>query len=233
MVGCGKITMGCRKKQEERKVQDETYWNQSQKQRVGMCGRYYIDENAMNKVKELLQETDTSWKLCTEKNTGDVHPSEKALVLTGKGPHLSAEWMQWGFPQKDGKGLLINARAETVSERVTFRESVLHRRCVIPARHYYEWNRAKEKVTFMGKEPVLYMAGLYQRFGGEERFVILTTQANLSVSPVHDRMPLLLEENEVENWIYEDGFMNYVLQKTPCMLKRYQEYEQQEMVFGA
>ena len=59
----------------------------------------------------------------------------------------------------------------------------------------------------------------------------MTTRANSSVSPVHDRMPLLLEEDEVENWICEDGFMNYALQKTPYMLKRYQEYEQQEMVF--
>ena len=111
-----------------------------------MCGRYYMDEDVMNKIRELLKETDTSCKLWMEKSAGDVHPSEKALVLTGKGPRLSAEWMQWGFPQKDGKGLLINARAETVSERVTFRDSVLHRRCVVPARHYYEYGRTLSKV---------------------------------------------------------------------------------------
>jgi len=76
------------------------------------------------------------------------------------------------------------------------------------------------------------MAGCYKRFGEEERFVILTTQANASVLTVHDRMPLILDEDEVEKWVYEDGFVHYILQKTPCMLRKYQEYEQQEMVWA-
>ena len=79
--------------------------------------------------------------------------------------------MQWGFPQYQKKGLLINARAETALERKSFRDSVLHRRCVIPARHFYEWDSDKNKVTFFRKDAaVVYMAGFYNRFGDEERF---------------------------------------------------------------
>lgn len=47
-----------------------------------------------------------------------------------------------------GKGLLINARAEAILDKKTFRDSVLHRRCVIPAHHFYEWCKNKEKYTF-------------------------------------------------------------------------------------
>ncbi len=80
----------------------------------------------------------------------------------------------------------------------TFRDSVEHRRIVIPAAWFYEWNRKKEKNIFYRKEqPVLFMAGIYKRYQGEERFVILTTKANASMEPVHDRMPLILEENEI------------------------------------
>jgi len=129
------------------------------KKRDSMCGRYNLDENTLEKIRESLLKTDRlrvrglnedkSWEISgTGGMTGDICPSQKALVLTGRGPHLKLEQMKWGFPQKDGKGLLINARAETALERVTFRESVLSRRCVIPARQYYEWNRAREKVTF-------------------------------------------------------------------------------------
>ena len=126
-----------------------------------------------------------------------------------------------------GKGLLINARAESARERITFRDSVRHRRCIILAAHFYEWNKAKEKAIFCREDPpVLYMAGIWKHFENGDRFVILTTQANASVMPVHDRMPLILEKYELENWVYENVDAEYVLGKTPAILKREQEYEQ-------
>lgn len=96
---------------------------------------------------------------------------------------------------------MINARSESVLEKRIFQESVRHRRCVIPAKGFYEWNVKKEKYQFerLDQEAVLFMAGCFQRFQEEEWFVILTTQANASVSLVHHRMPLVLEKNEIEN----------------------------------
>lgn len=90
--------------------------------------------------------------------------------------------MLWGFPQYQKKGLLINARAETVLEKKMFRESVLHRRCVIPARQFYEWDAEKNKAAFREKnESVMFMAGFYNRFSDGDRFIILTTGANIPV----------------------------------------------------
>ena len=188
-----------------------------------MCGRYYVDEDTAKEIQKVIRDLDR--KLALE--AGDVHPSEQAVVLTGKCPRLTADRMKWGFPQHDRKGLLINARAESALERITFRDSVRHRRCIIPAAHFYEWNKAKEKAIFCREDsPVLYMAGIWNHFENGDRFVILTTQANASVAPIHERMPLILEKSELENWVYEDGYAEYLLRKTPVLLKREQEYEQ-------
>ena len=111
-------------------------------------------------------------KICSESDqTAAVFPSQKATVITGRGRHLEAEQMIWGFPRFDGKGILINARAETAMERHTFKESVLHRRCVIPAKGFWEWNRSKEKFSFERTDSqVLFMAGCYDCIDWAEPF---------------------------------------------------------------
>lgn len=141
---------------------------------------------------------------------------------------MAARQMQWGFPRFQGKGLLINARVEAILDKKTFRDSVLHRRCVIPAHHFYEWCKNKEKYTFQSpkQDATLFMAGYYQIYNGQNRFVILTTQANASVAPVHERMPLLLERQELEDWIMEDAAVEIILAKKPIPLNRTAEYEQ-------
>lgn len=192
-----------------------------------MCGRYYVDDETSREIERIVR--DIGMQL-NRKKDGDIYPSQPATVLTGKSRTLSAQEMNWGFPQYTGKGLLINARAETVLEKKTFRDSVLHRRCVIPAKHFYEWDAEKNKVTFLRKDsPVLFMAGFYNRFREEDRFIILTTAANASVSPVHERMPLILEKSELEEWVYEDGLLEFLLHKTPSFLEKYQEFEQQSL----
>ena len=193
-----------------------------------MCGRFYVDETTVKEIEKLVRDIDRRTRM---EFAGDICPSQVAFVLTGKKEELSLEEMFWGFPQRDRKGLLINARAETVLERPLFRESVQKRRCVVPARGYYEWDASGDKTDFSGEsQPVLYMAGIYNLFEGRERFVVLTTEANETVRNVHHRMPLILEEEEVESWIYDDGFLPFLLQKIPPRLTRHQEYEQQSLL---
>ena len=192
-----------------------------------MCGRFYIDDHTIKEIANVAPETnDAFWK----GKCGDIYPSQSSLVITGRTVHLSAEEMKWGFPQYQKKGLVINARAETVLERNMFRESVRRRRCIIPAGQYYEWDAQKNKVTFSGQDqPVLYLAGFFDRFQDGDHFVILTTEANASVSPVHDRMPLILEKEELESWIYDEAFLEFALLKVPAKLQKSQEYEQQTL----
>ena len=190
-----------------------------------MCRRYYVDEETAGEIQRLVRTLDRKLRLG---NAGDIVPSQCADVLRGKdGGSLTDEKMFWGFPRFEGKGLLINARAESALERKTFRESVRHRRCVIPAKGFYEWNRDKEKFSYERADaPVLFMAGCYDRYQDQDRFVILTTAANPSVSPVHDRMPLILEPEELKDWVLDDGATEYLLHKTPVLLEAHAEYEQ-------
>ena len=135
--------------------------------------------------------------------------------------------MRWGFPAGAGRNLIINARAESAMEKSMFRDRIRRNRCVIPAAGFYEWNRRKEKSEFFKEnDEDMFLAGFYGEFGGERRFVILTTAANPSVAPVHSRMPLILERRDAESWICEDSRTEELLRRTPGLLEKKQEYEQ-------
>ena len=98
---------------------------------------------------------------------------------------------------------------------------------MIPAAHFYEWDEDGDRAQFSDREsPLLYMAGFYQYFQEEKRFIILTTRANASVERVHDRMPVLLGKEEIASWVFEDEFMPFFLERTPAELEKFQEYQQ-------
>lgn len=72
------------------------------------------------------------------------------------------------------------------------------------------------------------MAGFCDRFENEKLFMILTTAANESMRKVHDRMPLILEKEQLEDW-FDDRKMEEILHQVPVQLKREAEYEQQSL----
>lgn len=195
-----------------------------------MCGRFYIDGKTEKEIWNIVRDVDRRLRLPA---VGDIRPSESSVIIRGSNKQgLNAEVMRWGYKQISGSGLIINARAESAIDKPLFRDSILQRRCVIPASGFYEWNRQKEKVTFKRTDDaVLYMAGFYQRYEQGNRFVILTTGANDSMKPIHDRMPVVLEKAEMEDWIYNTAFMEYALKRIPVELTREQEYEQQSFIF--
>lgn len=157
----------------------------------------------------------------------DVRPTDLAPVLSGKEDGVILRSVRWGFPGFQKGQVIFNARSETALEKSTFRDGVLHDRIVIPAVSFYEWNKRKEKNTFTRTDgKVIYMAGFCRGTGEEERFAILTTAANESMAPIHDRMPLILEESEVEPWLYREDWTESILRKVPGALSRKAEYEQ-------
>lgn len=192
-----------------------------------MCGRYYVDDETAREIEKLVRDLDRKLQI---ERTGDVFPSQKATIIKGQEHHLAAEQMRWGFPGFEKGKLLINARAESALERRAFRDSIQNRRCIIPSRGFYEWNKSKEKFTFERTDaPALFMAGCYNWYEEQERFVILTTAANSSVAPVHNRMPLILEPEELKDWVLDDGATEYLLHKTPVLLEAHAEYEQMKL----
>lgn len=195
-----------------------------------MCGRYYIDETAAAEIERIVVRAEESLRMSGKR---DIFPSNTApVIVKNNKDELSVELFPWGLKGFQNKSLIINARAESVMEKKMFRDSVRNRRCVIPAAGFYEWNGKKEKYTFTdGKGKLLYLAGIYDLYDYEKRFVILTTQANDSMIKIHDRMPLILSEEEIEDWIFENELTEELLGKRPEELLGEVEYEQQTLKF--
>ena len=108
---------------------------------------------------------------------------------------------------------MINARAETVVEKPAFRQAVLRRRCLVLANGFYEWHSTGGQKTpyyiTLGPERPFVMAGLWEHWqkGNEpelETCTIITTRANDTVAPLHDRMPVILDRDTARNWIAPD-----------------------------
>ena len=193
-----------------------------------MCGRYHIDEDLEGRVKKdfegILIRPDA------EIPGGDVFPSEKAPVIAASGEDLALDGRRWGYPGMKKGSLIINARAESVRERKIFRGGIEHGRIAVPADSFYEWNPEREKYVFQRTDSsLLYLAGIMDFFGGEPRFVILTTQANDSVNSVHDRMPLILEKGQIADWVRDSRAADDVLRQKPVLLDRSAEYEQMSL----
>lgn len=187
-----------------------------------MCGRYYVNDDTTREINRLVRRISDEMKIS---NAYDIHPSEAAPVLLEQNHQLAAQ------TQIQSKGLVINARAETVAEKKMF-SSIYTRRCIIPAKHYYEWDSDKNKAVFSQTDAsILFMAGFYNMFNGVDHFIIITTAANESVRRVHDRMPLILAEHEVEEWIFDDTFWQHALKKVPVQLQKFQQYEQRSLFF--
>ena len=216
-----------------------------------MCGRYFWTDDAEDAFEEDFPElAGEAYELragdyTTGMRAGDYTPGMKALAVIGKGSsvhvnsqaenedrkssdaELVTELLQWGFPGFDKGKLLINARAESVKDRPTFADSYAERRCVLPAAGFYEWDKKKEKVIFTVPESkILYLAGIYRPYGEEKRFVVLTREANASMAPVHDRMPLILSRAEVWPWVNGGSEADDILAKVLPLLKAERPYEQ-------
>ena len=161
-----------------------------------MCARFNIDGEIID---EAVSQAETSNRALHSLACGDIRPSGASVVLAGHQMRIHAGIMHWGFPRYDGKGLIINTRSETALEKQIFRESTLGRRCLIPARKFYEWDRGKRMVTFFKPDQALiWMAGIYDE---SYRFSVLTTEANKSMAKFHDRMPILLQPDELSRWL--------------------------------
>ena len=190
-----------------------------------MCGRYFWTDDAED---AFLEDFPDLAGAVRRLRAGDYTPGmSAAAIAAGTGSGICAEQLLWGFPGFDKGKLLINARAESVKDRPTFADSFAERRCALPAAGFYEWDKKKEKVIFtLPDKPILYLAGVYRPYGAENRFVVLTREANASMEPVHDRMPLILSGEEVLPWVSDAAKASDILTKELPMLKAERPYEQ-------
>jgi putative SOS response-associated peptidase YedK len=190
-----------------------------------MCGRYQVVTEE-SELRDIIFSALSNADIDTESYSigGEVYPTNILPVLVGKDGVKAAKMYKWGFPQYKNNGVIINARAETVESKPMFSSRFRFTRCVVPSSGFYEWSKSKEKYYFtLPGEKVLYMAGLWAEFGGEEPcYVIITKEANDSVTGVHNRMPLVLLRENIEPWLFDIDYarelLNGVVPELECVV---------------
>lgn len=127
-----------------------------------------------------------------------VRPTDVAMVVT---PGRLATLQAWGLAVDWSKQPMINARAETLTEKPTFRPLLEHR-CVVPASAYFEWRKTENGTKLKNRiwaadTPLMAMAGLTDG----ERFTIVTCPPSPSIAHIHNRMPVILTDTGMESWL--------------------------------
>ncbi|MCB5285949.1 MAG: SOS response-associated peptidase [Candidatus Cloacimonetes bacterium] len=180
----------------------------------------------------------------------NIAPSQEILAIRTAPEAGRPEWvmLRWGLvpfwsKEPGGKRPLINARAEGIEAKPSFRGPVRHRRCIVPASGFYEWGRqgTGKQPYFVrpAKEEVFALAGIWDHWEGKqgeviESVAIITTSANELVQPIHDRMPVILEEEDVAEWIATATKLEKALAMLkPCSSARLVAYPVSSLVNSA
>lgn len=189
-----------------------------------MCGRYYIDIV----VKKMIEEAEKN--IYGDCKIGEIFPSNIAPIYIQDEKAMKTILAKWGFPKWDNKGLIINTRTESIEEKHMFKKLYNCSRCIVPASAYFEWKERKSgsnlKDKYIIKKPdkLMYFAGLYNVVpkGKQQQlslfdtsdldiyYTIITKKADNSVNHIHDRMPVIFEYNEINNWLNGKS-INYML----------------------
>lgn len=164
-----------------------------------MCGRYSLETPPEQLAAHFGAALPAEWRPRL-----NAAPSQSLPVLLERNAFVL---MQWGYTPSWAKTRLINARAETLSEKPTFRAAFRSRRCLVPADAFYEWQSAPDGT----KQPIRFALrdGAPFAFGGiwlQERdmppaFLIITTAPNALVAPIHDRMPVIVPPERYAAWL--------------------------------
>ena len=181
-----------------------------------MCCRYWTDESP--ELRPIVEEMNRSplmrkWQdKAKVKSYGEIFPTDVVPVIAPNRSGLRTVYpMKWGY---SGKSLLMNARSETAAEKPTFRDDWARHRCIVPASWYFEWEHypgsdgkkhTGDKYMIHPKDcAVTWLCGLYRIENGLPVFVILTREPGETLRFLHDRMPLIMPEELVTEWIRPD-----------------------------
>ncbi|NNV06410.1 SOS response-associated peptidase [Geobacillus sp. C56-T2] len=170
----------------------------------------------------------------------NIAPSQEVLTVVAEKGERVGKMMRWGlvpFWAKDVRigAKMINARAETVDEKASFRHAFKRRRCLILADGFYEWKKeGKTKVPYrftLATGTPFAFAGLWERWEGAsgplETCAIITTRANELIASIHDRMPVILPSERHDDWLdssFDDSeYLKTFLQPYPSEQMRMYE----------
>ncbi len=166
-----------------------------------MCGRYKITKpitKTIDIVKKNIKVEDSE--------NFNAHPSQHLPIIKSYTNGKALELCQWGLVPNWSKKLekfspLINARKETLTEKITFKNLIQNSRCLVIADGYFEWKR-EEKIKlpyFFTREDneIMFFAAIHQA----NQFCIITREATEKISVIHHREPLIINRSQINNYL--------------------------------
>lgn len=180
-----------------------------------MCGRYVFNytPEQLAEIKKIIKDVDDWINRFPDANF-NLAPTDDIVTILG-GKVRAATFSHFGLiphwaKEKSIGNKLINARAETVHEKPSYRQPFKSQRCLIPANGFYEWQGKKPKTPYYihkkGDAPFCF-AGLWDLWHDPETqepvysSTIITTAPNELMKPIHDRMPVVLEPEQYQAWM--------------------------------
>jgi putative SOS response-associated peptidase YedK len=179
-----------------------------------MCGRFSFSPL----VKIIEDRFDVKVDSTRYKPRYNSAPSQELTVISNQNPG-ELSFYRWGlipFWAKDKSigNKMINAKAETIAEKPSFKNSLKLKRCLVLSDGFYEWKKIsqKEKIPYriiLKDEPLFAMAGIWDSWKDAEgnsinSFAIITTTPNKLMENIHSRMPAILEKEDEKLWLTED-----------------------------
>jgi putative SOS response-associated peptidase YedK len=178
-----------------------------------MCGRFSLAKSKEELFKRFAVQIKTPFS-----PQYNIAPMQSCAVITNQAPN-EIQFYQWGLIpswsiDRSTAMNMINARAESVYQKIPFKHIVKNQRCLVLADGFFEWRKeGKNKVPYrfnLNSEEAFSFAGLWDSWKNEDNgdtvhsFTIVTTDANKLVKSVHDRMPVILRKDLEKLWIAEN-----------------------------
>ena len=166
-----------------------------------MCGRYKISK-AVSKTVNIVK---TNIKV-EDMDNYNAHPSQNLPVIRSYTNGKALELCEFGYVPSWSKKVekfspLINARKETLMEKVTFKNLIQTSRCIVPADGYYEWKREDKTKTpyYFTREndELMFFTAIYQN----NQFCLITREATEKISTIHHREPLIINQSQINNYL--------------------------------
>ena len=185
-----------------------------------MCGRHYASYTDEELFLEYGNKKDWNWPLADQKilysPSFNTCPTQESPVLRLQEGLLQFQSMRWGLVpswaasvKAADKYSMINARAETISEKKSFKEAFANGRCILPLSGFFEWKREDSQkqpyAIYLEKEAIMSVAAIYEVWSGEKEqlysYAIVTTEANEFMQNIHQRMPVILSAADQHAWL--------------------------------
>lgn len=183
-----------------------------------MCGRYNLITDAEALV-DFFEIEQTLFDVSNLRPRYNIAPSQNVAIVRDTAQGRELTMARWGlvprwWKEEKSRYSTINARAETVAEKPTYREAFRRMRCLIPATGFYEWKRVDDQMTAhhisLPQGGLFAFAGLWDHWdkqgAGFDSCSIIVTSANDTMQPIHNRMPVILNPVQYNTWLAADHF---------------------------